>query len=221
MVNRNARVGPSQAILPTARDAYLPLLFALSQEQSIRTRTRWPLTFARGARNTPGSLVADGCPALAGTLPPDASAMLWAYRRWRIRRLRFDTWSLKAVHESNHSWRRTVHPSRREPCSSAAGMRAGGLASLPVHRPQLATPAPPKKGPGPAPLTREGCSCTWGVLARTFPAEEHALVADYFGAASSPEKIKAVFPDQAKHQAFIGKMYQASNASTKRRECAP
>jgi hypothetical protein len=54
--------------------------------------------------------------------------------------------------------------------------------------------------------------------------EEHALVAAYweaFGTSDGPEKIKAMFPDQSAHRAFLRKTFKAFSAAGKARECAP
>src|SRR6185436_20803125 len=50
------------------------------------------------------------------------------------------------------------------------------------------------------PHSQEGCSCVWDVLARAFPAEEHALLAEHMevlaaGREGQQERLRAILPD--------------------------
>jgi hypothetical protein len=78
--------------------------------------------------------------------------------------------------------------------------------------------------PSPTPPTHESCSCIWGVLARAFPVEEHALVAEFWEAAAagkgSDERVKAVLPDASKRRGFFEKLVDVIRASATARECA-
>ena len=67
-----------------------------------------------------------------------------------------------------------AHSASAQPaCGPAASPRCQWIASCLKPRPAH------KKLPGFVPPTNEQCSCHWDILAKAFPPQQHAIVAEY------------------------------------------